>query len=176
MTPPRILVAGIGNVFLGDDGFGVEVVRELRQRRLPDGVEVVDYGIRGFDLAFALLEPWDAVILCDTAQRGGPPGTVYVIDADVAGDAAAAQPEVAPTGFEGHLMTPGAVFALVRSLGGGVERATIVGCEPESFGPPDEGRLGLSAAVAAAVPVAVDRVVQLVEAVHARVAGGSLGA
>lgn len=174
---PRILVAGIGNVFLGDDAFGVEVARCLQGRSdLPECVRVVDYGIRGFDLAFALLEPWDAVVLCDAASRGEPPGTVYVIEADVGADAEAARPEVAPTGFEGHLMTPGAVFALVRSLGGDVGKVTIVACEPESFGEADEGRMGLSEPVAAAVPIAVERVLTLVRELVGERSGGSVGA
>ena len=85
MNTPDILIAGIGNIFLGDDAFGVEVVRELVQRQWPPEVCVVDFGIRGFDLACALAGDYDAAILVDAAQRGGPPGTLYVIEPDVAG-------------------------------------------------------------------------------------------
>ncbi|MGH7848434.1 MAG: hydrogenase maturation protease, partial [Candidatus Binatia bacterium] len=77
MTPAKILVAGIGNIFLGDDGFGVEVARELAKRKLPESVRVVDFGIRGFDLAYALLDGYDLTILVDAAPRGGLPGTLY---------------------------------------------------------------------------------------------------
>lgn len=82
----RILVAGIGNIFLGDDGFGVEVVRQLAQRDLPEGIEVVDFGIRGVDLAYASLDDYDAVIFVDTAPRGGAPGTLYLIEAKLEDD------------------------------------------------------------------------------------------
>ena len=78
--PARILIAGIGNIFLGDDAFGVEVARRLVRRRLPDGVRVVDFGIRGLDLTYALLDGYEAVILVDAAPRGGPPGTLYVLE------------------------------------------------------------------------------------------------
>src|ERR1700734_1751902 len=82
MTPPRILIAGIGNIFLGDDAFGSEVARRLAARPMPDGVKVVDFGIRGFDLTYALLDGSDATILVDATPRGGPPGTLYVIEPD----------------------------------------------------------------------------------------------
>lgn len=159
---PRILVAGIGNVFLGDDAFGVEVVQQLSQRSLPDEVRVADYGIRGFDLAFAMLDEWDAVVIVDATSQGEPPGTLYLIEADVDAEGAAAQPDHDRGGFQGHLMTPAAVFALVRSLGGEPGRVLIVGCEPESLGPENEGRMGLSETVARAVPAAVERVERLV--------------
>ncbi|HEY6377949.1 MAG TPA: hydrogenase maturation protease [Candidatus Dormibacteraeota bacterium] len=159
---PRILVAGIGNVFLGDDAFGVEVAQQLSQRSLPDEVRVTDYGIRGFDLAFALLDEWDTVVIVDATSQGGKPGTLYLIEADVDAEGAAAQPDHDQGGFQGHLMTPAAVFALVRSLGGKPGRVLIVGCEPESLGPENEGRMGLSETVAGVVPAAVERVEHLV--------------
>ena len=87
----RILVGGIGNIFFGDDAFGVEVVRRLTAGTVRDGVRVKDFGVRGFDLASALCEEWDLVILVDAISRGGDPGTVYVIEADMAGDAASAR-------------------------------------------------------------------------------------
>ena len=161
---PPVLVAGIGNIFLGDDAFGVEVVQELQRRgRLPGDVRVVDYGIRGYDLAYALLEEHAATILVDAAPRGDPPGTVAVIEADV--DAATPDPARAPDhgqgAFAGHQMTPAAVFHLVRTLGGHPGRVLVVGCEPATFGDPDVGLMGLSAAVAAAVPLAADTVERL---------------
>jgi hydrogenase maturation protease len=158
----RILVAGIGNIFLGDDAFGVEVVRLLAGRDLPADVQVADYGIRGFDLAFAMLNEWDAVILVDATARGGEPGTLYVIEADVAEEGAAALPAHEDGGFQGHLMTPAAVFAMVRSFGGEPGRVFVVGCEPESFGPENIGRMGLSETVEKVLPAAGDRVAQLV--------------
>src|SRR5438270_10803156 len=85
MTRPRVLVAGIGNIFLGDDAFGVEVAQRLAQRPLPAGVRVVDFGIRGLDLTYALLDGQDAVILVDATLRGGPPGTLYVIEPEAEG-------------------------------------------------------------------------------------------
>ena len=82
----RILVAGIGNIFLADDGFGCEVVRWLAERELPDNVEVRDFGIRGMDLAYALMDPYEAVVLVDAVSRGEDPGTVYLIEAEVPED------------------------------------------------------------------------------------------
>jgi hydrogenase maturation protease len=118
---PRILVAGIGNVFLGDDGFGVELASRLAERPLPDGAEVVDFGIRGMDLAYALLEGYDAAVLLDATPRGEPPGTLYVIEPDV---------EAADVAPEAHGMDPVKVLALARTLGGAPPRTLVVGCEP----------------------------------------------
>ncbi len=153
MKEPRVLVAGIGNVFLGDDGFGVEVVRRLGGR-LP-GVRVVDFGIRGYDLALALLEPHDLVVLVDAVRRGGRPGTVYVMEIDGAPEGAA--------DFAGHGMDPAQVLRNVRAMGGSPGRVLLVACEPESFGDPESGRMGLSASVEAAVEEAMGRVESLVK-------------
>jgi hydrogenase maturation protease len=162
MTPPRVLVAGIGNVFLGDDGFGVEVAQALLRRPQPEGVVVADYGIRGFDLAFAMLDGPEATILVDAMPRGEAPGTVYVVEPDLAArDDPAAGPAHGQGAFQGHAMTPDAVFTLVRTLGGTPRNVVVVGCEPESFGPEDEGRMGLSSVVAAAVPEAIATVERL---------------
>src|SRR5947209_6163179 len=84
MTQPRLLVAGVGNIFLGDDAFGVEVVQRLLRRPQPDGVRVVDFGIRGLDLSYALLDGYEAVILVDAAPRGAPAGTLHVLELDAA--------------------------------------------------------------------------------------------
>lgn len=119
--PARVLVAGIGNVFLGDDGFGVVLADRLARRPLPAGVEVVDYGIRGMDLAYAMLDGWDAVVLLDAAPRGEPPGTVSLIEPEVDADAVA---------VETHGMDPVAVLAMVQALGGRPPRTLVVGCEP----------------------------------------------
>ena len=145
---PGVLVAGIGNVFLGDDGFGVEVVRRLASHPLPDGVRVADFGIRGLHLAFELLEhPDDTTILVDATPRAGEPGTVYLIEPDL--ETLAAAPEAGAA--DAHDMTPAAVFGLLRSLGGTPGRVLIVGCEPFST----EEEMGLSPPVAGAVDEAV---------------------
>ena len=119
----RVLVAGIGNVFLADDGFGCALADRLARRALPAGVEVVDYGIRGMDLAYALLDGWDAAVLLDAAPRGGAPGTLYVIEPFVDPDAVAVQT---------HGMDPVTVLALVQALGGVPPRTLVVGCEPRT--------------------------------------------
>lgn len=161
MSEGTILVAGIGNIFLGDDGFGVEVARQLASRHQPETVRVADYGIRGFDLAFALLDEPAATILVDAMPRGDRPGTIYVLEPDLDGDATAAGPDHSDGSFQGHAMTPDSVFALVRTLGGHPRNVTIVGCEPLTFGPENEGCMGLSDPVANAIPEAVTIVEQL---------------
>jgi hydrogenase maturation protease len=141
-----VLVAGIGNIFLGDDGFGVEVVRRLASKPLPPGVRVADFGIRGLHLAFELLEhPEDTTILVDVTPREGEPGTVYLIEPDLETLAGPAGPA------DAHDMTPAAVFGLLRSLGGTPGRVLIVGCEPLST----EEEMGLSPPVEGAVDEAV---------------------
>jgi hydrogenase maturation protease len=121
---PTILVAGIGNIFLGDDGFGVEVVRRLRQREVPDHVRVVDFGIRGMDLAYALMDGYDLTILVDAAPRGGLAGTVYLVELDVNSATDAIESP------DGHGMDPVRVLNLVRTMGGSCKRLVLVGCEP----------------------------------------------
>jgi hydrogenase maturation protease len=149
----RVLVAGIGNVFLGDDGFGPEVARRLQGGgALPDGVRVEDFGIRGLDLAYALGEGLDAAILVDAVPRGDPPGTLYVIE-----------PELdfgEPGAMDAHGMDPVKVLALAGSLGPLPERVLLVGCEPETRMTGDEEELvgELSEPVRAAVDGAVDLV------------------
>jgi hydrogenase maturation protease len=149
----RWLVAGIGNVFLGDDGFGVEVVRRLLGTDVPPGVKVADYGIRGVHLAYELLDGYDTVILVDALSRGEPPGTVYVFEPDVS-----AVPDSGGPAMDAHDMTPDTVLALVHTLGGTLNRVLIVGCEPADM----TDRIGLSAPVEAAVDNAVRTVLDLV--------------
>lgn len=146
MEATRVLVAGLGNVFLGDDAFGVEVVARLRGRALPAGVRVVDFGIRGIDLAFAL-ERCEAAILVDATARGGAPGTLYVIEPEVRDDP---DPGLSP-----HALTPERVLG--RLAAGARPRAVrLVGCEPLSLGDGDDDEpAGLSAPVRAAVDEAV---------------------
>ena len=159
-------MAGIGNIFLGDDGFGVEVAQELLRRDpFPAVVRLGEYGIRGYDLAYEILEGYDTVVLIDATQRGDPPGTVYIIEADP--DAGIpdveADPDHGQGAFQGHLMTPAAVFHLVRTMGGVMTRVVVVGCEPETFGPENIGQMELSSSVAAAVPEAVDATIRVVD-------------
>jgi hydrogenase maturation protease len=151
-SSPRILIACVGNIFLGDDGFGVEVARRLSERSLPDGVLVKDFGIRGFDLTYALLDPYNLVVLVDACPRGDAPGTVYLIEPE------AAAPETGEAALDLHGMNPMNALRLVRSMGGEASRILVVGCEPEELGGHD-GKLGLSEPVQAAVGEAV----QLIE-------------
>jgi hydrogenase maturation protease len=150
----RVLVAGIGNVFLGDDGFGVAVAERLAEAEWPDGVHVEDFGIRGMDLAYALAA-YDVAILVDAVPRGGAPGTLYVIEPPlVEGD----------VGFDTHGMDPVSVLALARTLGGPLPRVLVVGCEPATrmTGEEDEVVAELSEPVRAAVGEAVRMVESLV--------------
>jgi hydrogenase maturation protease len=166
VTGPRILIAGIGNIFLGDDAFGVEVAQRLLGRAWPEGVRVVDFGIRGFDLAYSMMSDCDVTILVDAAPRGEAPGTLFVIEPDLAEMNAERDAEI-----ETHAMNPVAVLRLVNALGSQPGRVLVVGCEPASFGP-DEGWMGLSEPVQAAVDEAVPLVESLVEQIlsEARVA------
>lgn len=143
MVEPRILVAGIGNIFLGDDGFGPEVVRQLTPQPLGSPVRVVDYGIRGMHLAYDLLDGCDALVLIDAIPDRGCPGTVHVFEAELDEDSGPV--------LDAHGMDPGAVLASLRSLGGATPPTIVVGCEVASV----EEQLGLSDVVAAAIPVAV---------------------
>ena len=157
MTRPRVLVAGVGNIILGDDGFGVEVARQLRDRPLPDGVEVVDFGIRGLDLTYALLDGYESVILVDAAPRGGPPGTLYVIEPEPA-----AADDPAGLTVEPHNLDPARVLRLAAALGGSVKRLLVVGCEPGPAADVEEMAAGLSPPVRAAVAEAVPLIERLV--------------
>jgi len=149
----KVLVAGVGNIFLGDDGFGVEVASRLEREQLPPGVRVHDFGIGGVHLAFELLDGYDVAILVDAMPRGGEPGTVYVIEPEVDGRTSEGL-------VDAHGLEPEAVLALLERLGGGVDRVLIVGCEPATV---DEG-MGLSTPVAGAVDEAVGVVHSLIAA------------
>ncbi len=151
----RVLIAGIGNMFLGDDGFGTAVAQRLAAAELPAGVEVVDFGIRGWDLAYALGQPYDAAILVDTLARGGCPGCLFVIEPDIDED------DTAPV--DGHRMDPRAVLRLARRLGGLPPQIYLVGCEPRKVGEGDGVSTGLSAPVAAAVEQAARMVRELAD-------------
>jgi hydrogenase maturation protease len=155
----RTLVAGVGNVFLGDDGFGVAVAQRLVGRSLGPRVDVVDFGTRARELVFTLLDGYDDVILIDAVARGYPPGTVCVLeltapDARTAGVAA----------LQAHALVPGQVFAMVAAMGGRLGRLRLVGCEPAQIPDDDDVAVGLSRSVADAVPEAVRLVESLVGA------------
>ena len=149
----RILVAGIGNVFLGDDGYGVALADRLGRRELPVGVEVVDYGIRGMDLAYAFHDGWDAVLLLDAMPRGKPPGTLSVLEPDLAD---------LPLAIDAHAMDPVKVLGLAQALGGELPRTLVVGCEPAVVMRGDEE--DVVATVSEPVRAALDEGVRLVEA------------
>jgi hydrogenase maturation protease len=153
----RILIAGIGNIFLGDDAFGVEVLRELQRHTLPAEARAIDFGIRGYDLACALTDDYDAAILVDATRRGDSPGTVYLIQPDVANFG-----EAENGMMDGHGMDPLRVLQIARSFGKNPARLYLVGCEPEKLDS-DDGCMGLSAAVQAAVPQAVEMINSLVQ-------------
>jgi hydrogenase maturation protease len=155
---PSILVAGIGNIFLGDDAFGVEVARRLAARQQPDTVRVTDFGIRGYDLAYALLDGYDTTILVDACPRGDAAGTLYVIEPDL-NDLGG--PEEQQGAVEAHSMNPLNVLRLASAMGP-LKRVLLVGCEPQTLGP-EEGQMGLSEPIEAALDDAVKMVESLIE-------------
>ena len=125
MNPKRILVAGIGNIFFGDDAFGCEVVKQLLQRPVPEGVTIKDFGIRSYDLAYAMMDGPDVTIFVDATPRGQPPGTVYLIEPDIN-----SLDNTSDELVNAHSMNPVRVLQLIRSLGGHLGRLYLVGCEP----------------------------------------------
>jgi hydrogenase maturation protease len=158
MRHRRVLVAGVGNIFLGDDGFGVEVVRRLTGRELPEGVEVADFGIRGMDLAYALQGDYELVLVVDATPRGEKPGTVYLIEPEIEDDG-----EVS---LDTHGMDPVKVIKLSRALGAKPTRTLVVGCEPQvvvSEEDYDDMLMELSEPVRAAVEEAAKLVESLVK-------------
>jgi hydrogenase maturation protease len=162
-TPPptSILVAGIGNIFMGDDAFGCEVARRLAGRQLPRGVRVVDFGIRGFDLAYAIMDGPEVTVFVDATPRGGAPGTLYTIEPDLSGLNGA---EPGGIMVETHGMNPLKVLGMVKGMGGELKRILLVGCEPETLGG-EEGLMGLSEPVERAV----DEAVRVVESLVAKI-------
>jgi hydrogenase maturation protease len=162
----KILIAGVGNIFLGDDAFGVETARALFKRTLPEGVTVVDYGIRGFDLAYALLDVWDAVILVDALRRDGTPGTLYLIEPDLD---SMRNPASTDMTMNPHGMDPVHVIQLAFSIGDIRAKMYLLGCEPKDFGDELEGRMGLSDVVQTAVGDAVSIIENLCERMLATV-------
>jgi len=157
----RVLVAGIGNIFFGDDGFGVAVARRLAERAMPPGVTVTDFGIRGLDLAYAMQGDYDAVILIDAVPRGGAPGTLYVIEPDPRPDEA-----VVP---DGHGMDPVRVLQLARSMGRVPPRTLVVGCEPAVLSTGESTNASL-VQLSGAVEAAVDEAVRMIDTLVADLA------
>jgi hydrogenase maturation protease len=153
-----ILVAGIGNIFLGDDGFGVEVATRLASRSMPDGVKVADFGIRGVHLAYELMDGFQSLVLIDAVPLGEEPGTLAVLEPDLE----SLQDHAAP--LDAHSMSPAVVLATLTRLGGRVKRVLVVGCQPAHT---EEG-IGLSPSVAAAVEPAVNLCCQVVADLHQR--------
>src|SRR5436309_7524179 len=128
-TPKRILIACIGNIFLGDDGFGVEVAQRLQSRKTkqyPPGVEVIDFGIRGMDLAYTLLDDYDTLVLVDAVPRGGPPGTLYLIEPDLTGIDPEKGAEASREALDAHSMDPVKVLAFARTLGARPIRTLLI--------------------------------------------------
>jgi len=155
---PCILVAGIGNIFLGDDGFGVEVAQQLARGNFPASVRVSDFGIRGLDLAYALQDEYETTILIDAFPHGQAAGTVSVVEPDL-NDPAASLPQA--NFVEPHAMNPMNVLRMATAMHGPLKRVLLVGCEPATLGG-DDGQMGLSPAVQAAVHEAVKVVERLV--------------
>lgn len=156
--PARILIAGIGNIFFGDDGFGVEVASRLQTRDLPHGVHVIDFGIRSYDLAYALTSGrYDAAILVDAAARGGAPGDIYVLSPEV-------EDSAAPAAANAHTMNPQAVLEMARAIGTLPAQVLVVACEPETLGG-DDGGMGLGEIA----DRAVDRALPVIESLIARI-------
>jgi hydrogenase maturation protease len=160
----RVLIACIGNIFLGDDGFGVEVAQRLASHPFPQGVRVADFGIRGFDLAYALMEGYESTILVDAYPGEGPPGTLFVIEPDLAEFESGRANNSA---IEPHAMNPVSVLRTAASMGARLKRILVVGCVPATLGP-EEGQMGLSDEVAAAV----DEAARLIEALVQRILAG----
>lgn len=142
----NVLVAGIGNIFLGDDGFGVEVVKRMDGMSVPAGVKVADFGIRGVHLSLELLDGYDALVLVDAMPMGEEPGTVAIFEPDVE--------SVEANSMDAHSMNPAVVLGLLTSMGGHVPHVVVVGCEPLTV---EEG-IGLSEPVTAAIAPAVETV------------------
>jgi hydrogenase maturation protease len=148
----QILVAGVGNAWLQDDAFGGECARRLDARGVPSGVTVMDFGTGGLDLAYELMRGYDALVLLDASRQGGQPGTLYVLEPDMAEFANEIQDgEV----INPHAMDPATMLRFVSAIGGFSGKVVVIGCEPGEF---DEVGLGLTPPVEAAV----DRALELV--------------
>jgi hydrogenase maturation protease len=165
----RVLIACIGNIFFGDDGFGVEVAQRLMNRKTkhyPESVQVIDFGIRGMELAYTLMDnEYDTLVLVDAVPRGGPPGTLYLIEPDVTNIGIEQGAEAGRVALDAHSMDPVKVLAYARSMGARPIRTLLVGCEPTASSAGEaytEMQMGLSEPVQAAVDEAVKMIDSLV--------------
>lgn len=155
MAAPRVLVAGIGNIFCADDGFGVEVIRRLATAPLPERVRVADFGIRGVHLAYEMVDGgYEQVILVDALPQDAAPGTIAIFEPELVSD----EPEDGAAMWDAHAMQPAAVLRLVQRIGGRIPPVLVVGCQPARL----EEDVGLSPAVASAVDRAAELVMRLV--------------
>lgn len=161
----RILIAGVGNIFFGDDGFGVRVADRLSRENLPAGVSVADFGIRSVHLAYELLNGYDALILIDAVSRHEEPGSLYVIDAN---DVPEGESTELKATMDGHGLTPEAVLSLCESLGGKVDTVLVIGCEPADCG----SGIGLSGPIELAIEGAVRLVHECLGALRYPVGSG----
>jgi hydrogenase maturation protease len=168
-APRPILIAGIGNIFFADDGFGVEVAQRLLGRKTkwePERVQVVDFGIRGIELAYTLLDDYDTLVLIDAVARGSAPGTLYVLEPDLASIGFEQGVEAGRGAVDSHSMDPLKTLAFARTLGARPIRTLLVGCEPSALGEgegDEEMQMGLSEPVQAAIDAAVKMIDSIVE-------------
>lgn len=161
-TSKRILIAGIGNIFFGDDGFGVEVAQRLMSRKVrpyPENVQVIDFGIRGIELAYTLLDDYDALVLVDAVPRGGPAGTLYLIEPELGEHKSEQDVNASRIALDGHSMDPVKVLVFARTIGVPPIHTLLVGCEPSAID--EEMQMGLSEPVR----VAVDEAVKMIDSV-----------
>jgi hydrogenase maturation protease len=154
--PNKILIAGIGNIFMGDDAFGSEVARRLMNELLPPEVRVTDFGIRSYDLAYALMDGYDVTILVDITSQKQAPGTVYLIEPDLS-----QLDRLDETMADAHSMSPVKVLQMLRTFGSSPGRLYLVGCEPAIL-EVEDGQLGLSKIVEASIPRAIELIKSLV--------------
>ena len=155
--PSKILVAGIGNIFLGDDAFGSEVTRRLIKETLPEEVRVTDFGIRSYDLAYAMMEEYDVTIFVDITSQSQSPGTLYLIEPDLN-----QLDQLDEKMADAHSMNPVGVLQMLRTFGSSPKKLYLVGCEPAIL-EVEDGEIGLSESVEAAVPQAIELIKSLVD-------------
>ena len=155
--PTKILVAGIGNIFLGDDAFGSEVARRLMNETLPEEVRVTDFGIRSYDLAYAMMEEYDVTIFVDITSQSQSPGTLYLIEPDLN-----QLDQLDEKMADAHSMNPVRVLQMLRTFGSSPKKLYLVGCEPATL-EVEDGEIGLSESVEGAVPQAIELIKSLVD-------------
>ena len=155
--PTKILVAGIGNIFLGDDAFGSEVARRLMNETLPEEVRVTDFGIRSYDLAYAMMEEYDVTIFVDITSQSQSPGTLYLIEPDLN-----QLDQLDEKMADAHSMNPVGVLQMLRTFGSSPKKLYLVGCEPATL-EVEDGEIGLSESVEGAVPQAIELIKSLVD-------------